>query len=70
MRVRLVKKFAEKIDGIDLSEHVVGTSLQVEDREAQLLIAEGWAVPEKDKKKRAADTPAHSDSNSPPPERD
>jgi hypothetical protein len=50
MRVRLVKKFADKIDGVDLSEHSVGARLQMKDRDAQLLIAEGWAVPEVGKK--------------------
>ena len=50
MRVRLVKKLAEKIDGVDLSGHTVGSCLQVEERDGQLLVAEGWAVPTAEKK--------------------
>ena len=43
MRVRLVKKLAEQIDGIDLTRHRVGDFLLVSQRAAALLIAEGWA---------------------------
>jgi hypothetical protein len=42
-RVRLTKKLAEVIDGVDLSRHVVGETLTVSPLEARLLIAEGWA---------------------------
>lgn len=45
MRVRLVKKLAEQIDGIDLTSHRVGDFLLVSQRAAALLIAEGWAEP-------------------------
>ena len=37
MRVRLVKKFAEMIDGIDLRGRQVGELLDVSPAEAQLL---------------------------------
>ena len=43
MRVRLLKKLAERIDDIDLSRHVVGDYLLLRAREAAILIAEGWA---------------------------
>ncbi len=43
--VRLTHKFAEWIDGVDLSQVEVGDRLQLPSREAALLIAEGWAVP-------------------------
>lgn len=43
MRVRLRKKFAEMIDGIDLTRHKVGDYLLLRVEEAALLIAEGWA---------------------------
>jgi hypothetical protein len=46
MRVRLTKKFAEMIDGIDLSAHHPGDILDLERSEARLLIAEGWAARE------------------------
>lgn len=45
MRVRLIKKFAEKIDGVDLTGRSVGDLLNLLPREARLLIAEEWAVP-------------------------
>ena len=47
MRVRLTKKFAEMIDGIDLSAHHPGDILDVTRSEARLLIAEGWAARER-----------------------
>lgn len=43
MRVRLTRKLAEEIDGIDLSHHHVGETFDVSTRNARLLIAEGWA---------------------------
>jgi hypothetical protein len=45
MRVRLIKKFADKIDGVDLSGRSVGDLLNLKPRDAKLLIAEQWAVP-------------------------
>jgi hypothetical protein len=47
MRVRLIKKFAEMIDGIDLRRFEPGDILELERCEARLLMLEGWAVPEK-----------------------
>ena len=47
MRVCLTKKLAEMIDGIDLHAHSVGDVLDLKPREAGLLIAEEWAVPER-----------------------
>lgn len=44
MLVRLTKKFADQIDGIDLSPYVVGDTITLPWRAAKLLIAEGWAV--------------------------
>lgn len=44
MRVRLIKKLAEVIDGIDLTAVKAGDVLNLERSEAQLLIVEGWAV--------------------------
>ena len=46
MRVRLIKKLAEMIDGIDLNGREPGDVLDLEFPEARLLVAEGWAVPE------------------------
>jgi hypothetical protein len=46
MRVRLTRKLAESVDGIDLSAHGVGDILDIHPADAQLLIAEDWAVRE------------------------
>jgi len=43
MLIRLTKKLAERIDGIDISGHVVGDVMSLPWRAASLLIAEGWA---------------------------
>ena len=43
--VRLTRKHADVIDGVDLSHVGVGDGVRLPSREATLLIAEGWAVP-------------------------
>ena len=43
MKVRLTRKFADLINGIDLSKADTGEMLDLTDREARLLLAEGWA---------------------------
>jgi hypothetical protein len=43
MHVRLTRKLAEMVDGIDLSGRRVGDVLSLTPHEAELLIAEGWA---------------------------
>ena len=47
VRVRLVRKFAEMIDGVDLSGRAVGDTFHVPPEDARLLVAEEWAVPAK-----------------------
>ena len=47
MKVRLVKKFAERVDGIDLRGHRPGETLDLPRSEASLLIAEQWALPDR-----------------------
>jgi len=44
MRVRLTRRFAEAMDGIDLSQHRVGDLFDLSPHDAGLLIAEGWAT--------------------------
>jgi hypothetical protein len=57
-RIRLTRKFAERIDGIDLSQRRTGEIMDVSSRDARLLMAEGWAsaddAPVKEKRPRAA----------------
>jgi hypothetical protein len=43
--VRLTRKYAEAIDGIDLSGNKVGDLLSLTHQDARMLIAEGWAMP-------------------------
>ena len=43
MKVRLTRKFADLINGIDLSKAHTGETLDLSQREAEILLAEGWA---------------------------
>ena len=43
MQVRLLRKFAQFIDGVDLTHHAVGEVFEMQAPQANLLIAEGWA---------------------------
>lgn len=43
MKVRLTRKFADLINGIDLSRAHTGETLDLSQREAEILLAEGWA---------------------------
>lgn len=45
MHVKVTRKFADLIDGIDLSRLSVGDVIAVPVRDGHTLIAEGWAVP-------------------------
>ena len=44
MDLRLTRKLAEVIDGVDLTGRAVGDIVKLPASEARLLIAEGWAV--------------------------
>lgn len=50
--VRLTRKFADAIDGIDLAQAHVGDRLLLPRHDAAVLIAEGWA-----ERAEAADRP-------------
>ena len=43
VRVRLIRKFANRLDGLDVSNVRVGEAIEVAESVAALLIAEGWA---------------------------
>lgn len=43
--VRLTRKYAEMIDGVNLADANVGDELDLSPRDADVLIAEGWAEP-------------------------
>jgi hypothetical protein len=44
-KVRLMRKFAEVINGIDLSSARPGDEIELPSRAAEMLIAEAWAAP-------------------------
>lgn len=43
MHVRLTRKLADCLDGVDLRAHTTGDVLDLPAREARLLLAEQWA---------------------------
>ena len=45
MRIRLVRKLAECLDGVDLSSYRTGELIDLPQRDADLMVAERWAVP-------------------------
>ena len=57
MRLRLMVKLAEIVEGIDLSHCTEGDVIELPDRHAQILIRGGWAEPTFDEE-RVTCTPA------------
>ena len=47
MRVRLTRKHADRIDGVDLQGREPGDLLDLSPQEAHLLMAEEWAILER-----------------------
>jgi hypothetical protein len=47
MKVWLTRKYAERIDGVDLSGRHVGDRIDLPQIEAELLVAEQWALPDR-----------------------
>ena len=45
MKIRLTRKFADVLNGVDLSHAHAGEEIELPKRDAQMLIAEGWAAP-------------------------
>jgi hypothetical protein len=45
MLIRLITKLAKTLDGIDVSQYEEGSVIALTERDARLLIAEGWAEP-------------------------
>ncbi len=44
MRIRLTRRLANRIDGIDVTARRVGDMFDVTRHDGDLLVAEGWAV--------------------------
>jgi hypothetical protein len=59
MRVRLKRKVAESVHGVDLSAAREGDTLDLSPRDALLLIAEGCASPVYDTRPRSDRDRAH-----------
>ena len=47
VKVLLTKKYAERIDGVDLGTREVGDILDLPAEKARLLVAEEWAMPDR-----------------------
>lgn len=47
MRVRLIRKLASEINGVDLSTCDVGSVVDLPEPKGQILVAEEWAIPER-----------------------
>lgn len=60
MKVILVRKLADVLDGVDVSDREVGDVLDLAPPQANLLVAEGWATTEP----LTFDSRRHSMSNS------
>ena len=45
MKIRLTKRFAQMINGVDLTRVRAGDVLDLSPRDAGILLAEGWALP-------------------------
>jgi CheY-like chemotaxis protein len=45
VKVRLTRKLADRINGVDVTGRAVGEVLQLSRRDAEILMAEGWATP-------------------------
>jgi len=44
LKIRLIRKLAERLEGIDLGRYRVNDLIDLPERQAMLLIAHGWAV--------------------------
>jgi hypothetical protein len=44
-KVRLIRKYAQMLNGVDLSGASTGDEIELSPRDAEMLIAEGWAAP-------------------------
>jgi hypothetical protein len=47
MKVVLTRKLADHMDGIDVADYEIGDVLDLPARDAELLIAEQWAIPDR-----------------------
>jgi hypothetical protein len=62
VRIKLVKKLALVLDGIDLTSHFVGEEFACSYADGQVLVREGWAQPVTDDEDRRIDIEPPSES--------
>jgi hypothetical protein len=48
MRIRLTRKLSQRLNGVDISRQSVGDIVDLPRHDAELLLAEGWALPATD----------------------
>ena len=63
MRIRLTRKLSQLLNGVDLSGQSVGDVIDLPLHDAELLLAEGWALPAADnnfKPSKAGDAARHT----------
>ena len=65
MKVRLTRKFADQIDGIDLEGYRPGDLMELPPEQARIIVAEKWAVPER-REHRVPDSPRRRADDSVP----
>jgi hypothetical protein len=63
--VRLTRKFADMIDGVDLTDAKVGDELNLAPHDADVLIAEGWAERARPPRRRADDVQSNASEEAP-----
>ena len=59
MKVRLIRKLADQLDGVDVTHKRVGDVLDLKPEEARALVAEGWATAAE--RRRSSASPAFGD---------
>jgi hypothetical protein len=47
VRVRLTRKLANEIDGVNLADNKVGEVIDLPDQKGRMLVAEDWAILER-----------------------
>jgi hypothetical protein len=67
MRVRVIRKLAHQLNGVDLTSLTVGDVVHLPDRDAQMLVLEGWA--ERVDSQKLAHTPTDRTRSSQVPNR-
>ena len=67
MRVVLTRKFADIIDGVDLSSRKVGDVFDASADDARLLIAEQWAIADRRAVPRSSDGRGSTDASTAAP---